>query len=358
MRVFDDPLGYYASSNPGRYLQYNATYQATGGRWSNGPCTQLVDNNSVAVPFRNATSFTNYLGFAMKVLQFGGGSNVAYLLNSLSQFGLCLQVTSSGALKLGSINTTTLFTSTAGLLAVGVWNYIEYGGLNDTGSSGTATLKLNGETLISLTGAHTSWNLTQPCNTAVIVADNGSGFHHQVQDIYVNDDVNDPIDPSNTKNKGFDGDQRMYYMGFTTNGAQTQMTPNPGSNTNVQNIQDPTGLDDNTTYNAAPTVGLIDMYEQGGVPTTAAVIKCLSIVTATAKDDAGIAAGVVTFGDGTPADNQYDTHDIYAPTGDIYSVARRYFCVNPWTSAAWVKEDFNTGVNGGAPLQIGIKRTI
>src|SRR5262249_10906170 len=124
------------------------------------------------------------------------------------------------------------------------WYYLEIGATVAT-SGGTATVRVDGKTVISFTGntktagtLHStdavSWGFWSPSLTT-----------YSADDLYV-------CDATGTTNNNFLGDVRIQSLLPNGAGASTQFTPT-GSGTNYLNVNDVPDVA--TTYNSSSTVG-------------------------------------------------------------------------------------------------------
>jgi hypothetical protein len=220
-------------------------------------------------------------------------------------------------------------TSTAGL-QTGTWNYYEVSVTFATGTAGSATLKINGVTALTVTGVNTSATGDAYANRVTFGLSNAWDFY--VDDVYC-------CDNTTSQNNTFLGDVRVYALLPSGAGASTQWTPN-GATSNYQCVN--TSPAATTKYVSSATPGQIDLYT---LPTISAAnaIDAVQIDYYAEKDDSGtrIIESVVQSGStqATGAQNALGTS--YGFFSDI-------FPNDPNTSAPWTLAAINA-------LQVGVE---
>lgn len=163
-----------------------------------------------------------------------------------------LRVNSAGQL-LVTRNGTTLGTTSA-TIPQNVWNYIQ---LKATISStaGTIEVRLNGTTVLSLTGQNTRATTNDYANRVRFGGLNIGNFNSVPQilidDVYI-------CDGSGSDNSDFLGDLKVIATYPDGAGSSTQWTAN-GAATNHEAV-DESSPDDDSSYVASATAGDVDLY--------------------------------------------------------------------------------------------------
>jgi hypothetical protein len=217
--VFMD--GFDAIDITGKWSMINGSWFADGStRFSNGRSIKVGSQNNPVTKFIPAASAI-YLGVAIKA---GAPDGATALIRLLGDSGTTLHLN----LRLSGANQLTLYTGntllgtyTHGAQLSGLWNHFEIGGTIAT-AGGTATVKMNGVTVIDYTG-NTKGGGTATTFDAISLSGNsfsGTSF----DDLYVCDGTG--AAPYNT----FLGDTRVVTMSPSGAGASTQLTPDSGAN--------------------------------------------------------------------------------------------------------------------------------
>lgn len=255
-----------------------------------------------------------------------------------------LRVNSTGTLSVmrGQGDGTVLGTTTA-TLNVGSYVYIELKVKVDS-SVGTVDLRLDGASVLSLTGQNTrntsanQWtSIALGAYESINYVSQGNNKPVDFDDLYVLDGTG--AAPFNT----FLGDCRVDARMPTGAGASTQWTPTPGL-ANWQCVDDPSVNYDADTV-VAPTASLTDTFVVQDVvagATVLAIQHCLNLK----KADAGIATVVPIV---RHSSTNYAGSGIY-PTGG-YTYGLQIQTTNPGTGAAWTEADFNA-------CEFGYRRTV
>lgn len=213
------------------------------------------------------------------------------------------------------------------------WHYVEIYVLISA-TVGVFTVKVNGVTEISLTNIDTYVSGNVDIRTIHFQGAGISSTHYD--DIYVCSTAG--AAPWN----GFLGENRVTRLAPDGAGATTTWTPSAGSN--YQNV-DESPDDGDTTYNSHNTIGDIDLYTYGALPTTATTIN--GVRTAVVAKKTAAAARIIRPVVRTASTN-YEGSDFGLSTS--YLGRADYWQANPNTSSAWTPTEVN-GVEAGAKVQ-------
>jgi hypothetical protein len=153
------------------------------GRYGN--CIQTTTSGINAVyDVRTADqSDTFTVGFAYKTTNISTNPVIMdFYSDNATQIHNRLQIESSGAVSFER-SSTSLGTSVTGLIANNVWYYIEMQAKLGDSPNGSATVRVNGTTVISLTGVDTKNAGTKTVYDALVI-EGSSGATQQVDDLY------------------------------------------------------------------------------------------------------------------------------------------------------------------------------
>jgi hypothetical protein len=243
-----------------------------------------------------------------------------------------------GSYGIGGFDGSTLIgqSSAKNLVSSLNWCYIEVQVVFATGSTGSVSVRVNGQTVIAATNVKTAYTSNASANQIALTSTNGLPTAY-FDDLYVNDN-------SGSVNNGFDGDQRIVCLYPAGVGSSTGWSAN-GAASNWQCVSE-NPPDDDTTYASASAAGLVDLYTTTSLPNASEIgaIAAVQMVLDCKTDDGGSATISPCFGNGgTPS---------VGPATAInssYNMALENFGQNPLTSANWAVSDMST-------LQIGAKR--
>jgi hypothetical protein len=280
-----------------------------------------ADGISVATPISNVLDANN------------GWCHLILYVNADRSFSVVRGAGGGGALSTGF--GATLGTSAVNKATVRSWMTVEWKAvIHDT--TGSVTLKVNGETLFSVSGVDTSNS-----STAITKYYIGSGAGHTVQidDWWI-------CDQSGTRLNDFLGDRVVESQAAEAgNGAHAEWTPSSGSDHGAM-VDDATS-DGDTTYNAANTVGLRDTYTFPALARVASV-DAVQVRAVLRKDASGTRAvtGLTRVG----------TTDVSDATEHFLSEGYAGYLIadlpeNPDTTAPWVIADVDT-------TEVGVEVTV
>lgn len=263
----------------------NVSMQA--GRFG-GQCLRIGANGSSnaasayrALPANVGPSFG--VGFAYKCSNIGTISttvlnNVFASLASLAgttQVGLALQDNGQvHAYRLTGLNAGTLLgSSAAGVIAAATWHFIELAVLfSDT--VGTLVVKVDGATVINLSGIDTMNSATVGAGRLYFqgmnVADSDNASLNEWDDLYITDGATL-------------GDRRVETIRPNADTADKDFTRSTGSD-NYALVDESTV--DSTDYVQGSTVGDLDLYDLGALSSTPTTIDAVTVISFAQKTDA------------------------------------------------------------------------
>lgn len=315
----------------------NGNANAGGGLWkllatAPGDATCIIGCSCTA-----PTAGIGTAGMALLSVRDGTTPQVTLRINSDTTVSACRGGT--GGTVLGTSGATSLGSTSA---------YLEMKVLVHP-SAGTVDVRVNGTSVLALTGqntrntANSSWNgigigaYDQVFNCATATAVN-----FDFDDLYVCDGTGSA--PWNT----FLGDVAVSVRrptGASANGAtNTQWTPSAGSN--WQNVDDAAWNGD-TDYNSALTSGLTDTFVTEDVPTAGSTVYAVQMTLIARKTDAGVCtlAPVVRCADGSAV--VADRVGTAVPPATAYSFSEpQIYSLDPGTNAAWTEAGFNAAEFG------------
>lgn len=230
-------------------------------------------------------------------------------------------------------NGTALGTSTFAL-STGVFYYIEFKCLiNNT--TGTFEVRVDGANKVSGSSADTQNTANATANQVRIGIISGfGGGNNDHDDIYI-------CDGTGSTNNNFLGDCRVDYYAPNGAGTTTQLTRGgTDSGANWSQV-DEAAPNDDTDYNEHATVGNKDTYACGNMTHTPSSIFGVQILASAKKDDAGAKSIATVTRSGT---TDFDGATQALSTSYLYYSDIRE--VDPNTSAAWTKTNFDASEHG------------
>ncbi len=222
---------------------------------------------------------------------------------------------------------TTLATS-ANAMPVLSWNYIEVK-LTIADSGGIFQVRVNESMWIDFTG-DTKQSTFESANRILIY---GRGTDCAIDDLYI-------CDGSGSLNNDFLGDVRVDTVRPIGDGYHTEFSRQGGSS-NWENVDDPTTIDEEATYNYSNTIGHRDVLDCGNLPSVTGSIFGVQVNMTARKDDAGgRTMRALTRVDGS------DYEGASLNVGTSYRTFYDIFEKNPDTDAAWVEGEINIAEYG------------
>lgn len=257
-------------------IEGGAPTVATGRNGNGLHCTTSSDAASYRVPTAFLSS-TITIGFAMKPYGFGAMSaNPLITFYDETFVNEQLRICIGGSGQIAVYRTTTqLGLSAAGVLSSGVWQYVEVQ-IFCADAGGTATVRVNGTTVVTVTGADTkastsSSNLASIKFGANIVA---SPITMDYDDLYVMTGTGD----------SFQGDCRVETLYPNGDGSGNSWTNNAGNSTSNWSYVDEVPVD-TSDYVASSTTGQQDLYTLTDLVSTAQAVLAVQPTAYVAKTD-------------------------------------------------------------------------
>lgn len=233
---------------------------------------QYVGLNLTAQP-------TWILGFALRMGTVNSFNSqiMQWFDNASAQVELWMLTT--GALSIVRAGSATLGTVTSPLLTAGTYNYIEWA-VTIHPSAGTSELRINGTSVLSLTGVNTRATANSSANILRFGYPTGSGsiYTWDYDDVYICDGTGSA--PHNT----FLGDCRVDTLFPTSDGTSQQWTPSTAGT--HYTLVDETAPN-TTDYVASNTVGHRDTYGMQDLSAMTGTIYGVQLNLAALKNDAG-----------------------------------------------------------------------
>jgi hypothetical protein len=237
--IWADPGGGFYSTiaravSGGYWTALTATIKTSGLPSGNIEPTALRINNlsgQITVP---SSPGTYTFGFRICNDQnpYNSTQNVCKFLDPSSATQLSFSTVSGGAIAVTLGDTATLLETSSGTnLSQNVWSYVELQMLCSA-TVGTVAIRINGSTVLNLTGQNTKGSGTTTNIGSIKV---GSNITPLFQDLYI-------TTSSGSHNTGFLGDVQMPISLANANGTYTAWTPN-GAGTIYQSVNASTPAD-------------------------------------------------------------------------------------------------------------------
>lgn len=242
--------------------------------------TQATGRNGRAWSVPNAATYKNVAnkqtlinGFAYYVTGTIAGSNAIMSYKDAGTIQVDLVINTNGSISVRRNGVTVLGTTSAGLVHITTWHYIEWKVKIDN-TVGTVHVHLDGTEVLALTGQDTQ----QTANAyATTVNFEYPGYGNYYDDFYLCDDAG-------SLNNDFLGDVKIETLYPDGAGNSTQWTPSAGNNYDCVNE---TIQNDDTDYVEESTVNDIDLYTYGALATSSGTVKATQANLIARKTDAG-----------------------------------------------------------------------
>lgn len=239
----------------------------------------------------------------------------------------------------GSINAyrgdsgTLLGTTAPGVLSsTAVHYYVELKVLIHP-SAGTVDLRVNGASVLSLTGQNTRQSANSFATQVSFGNRDTTGISVNVDDVYI-------CDNSGSTNNTFLGDVRVECLFPNGAGSTTNFAPSAGSN--YQCVDDNPANDD-TDYVSSSTVTDRDLYAMASLSSTSGAVKAVCVTTTDRKDDSGTRTHAHVVKSGASV----SVGTAFAPT-TAYAIHQTVFESKPG-GGAWTISDVN-GAEAGLEI--------
>lgn len=316
---------------------------STGGRRNGGYFNIIVSKDYAAEKFvptfsgstvivgsawKSDTGSTNNSWFPITVV--GSDGNIQVLLNVTTQMQIRAYRPNAGVPwhNASGAMTNLLGTSAVGVLPFNSWAYVELKTYLH-GSAGTVVVRVNGVTVLDLTGQNTTVSSTSVSAIALC----GMAAW---DDLYI-------CDSSGSTNNDFLGDCRVDAHYPTADG--TTHTWTPSTSTVHYSLIDETAPN-TTDYNSTATLNAIDTFVTEDFKNTGGTIYGVQTNLCAIKEDAGVCTMA-------PVVRPASTDRVgtgFSPSADSYLYFSNVYELNPETSAAWAESEFNA-------TEFGYKKT-
>ncbi len=251
------------------------------------------------------------------------------LSSTTGQLAVRVETDGKVAVLRGGLSGTALASSSAGVIAVDTWYYVE---LKATiNNSGSFDLQIDGSSVISGSAVDTQ-DTGNATATHIALGNSGSGaINHYFSDIYINDGTGGVDDD-------FFGPAKSEVIMPGGAGNYTEWAGSPGAN--YANVDDPASIDDDTTFNFETVAAQKDSFAYANVALTGTVFG-VAVNISVRMDDAGphtirpIAriGGTDYFG------------STVAVTG-AYQIIQYIWRLDPDTGAAWTNSGLDAAEFG------------
>lgn len=214
------------------------------------------------------------------------------------------------------------------------WNYIEVRLYTGTSASnGTATVRLNGQQVLNITGADFNDTTNEIGSITVSGTDH---FDPIYDDIYI-------LDTNGTTNNTFLGDVKVETLFPSAAGLSSGWSVTGAANNHTAVSEEPVDFD--TSYVSTSTVSEKDTHAFDDLSTITQNVKGIQINTWAKKTAPGnrVIKPVVHSGS-----TDYDQGEIYLPVGgtDEYGLFSEVLETDPDTSLAWTVSNINSAEFG------------
>jgi len=344
--LFMDSFDHYVTADIlekwSTYAGTSVAINATGGRRGSASVRFPSGAQSYALRGITTSSNTAILGTAVKVASLGAQRLIGVWHSLVASGGdqIVIAMAADGSLNAQRATAgisgpgTILGSSAAGVLSAGVVAYLEVKVVLHA-STGTVTVRVNGASVLALTGLNTGSG--QTTWTGFWVGSGGTAIVTDHDDVYALDGSGSA--PWND----FLGDVRVDARLPTAAGATTGWTPSAGAN---WACVDDAAPNDDTDYVTAATAALTDTYTVQDAPVAGATIYGVQHCLSVKKTDAGACTVAPVIRSGG-----VDYVGTAANPGTTYGYALSIAAVNPATGVAWTEAGFNAA-------EFGVTRTV
>ncbi len=328
---FVDSFDHYAipAGLPQKWTSYsdtggsNGITTTTGRRGSTSAILMRALNDNIAIVLDDQQTWI--VGFAMYLYGTESGDIVRFYDNG-NNIQIQISLTSAGVIQI-SRNGTLLATS-AGALAINVWNYIEIK-ITIADSGGLAEVRVNESVFVTFTG---DTKFSTSLNTANRIQFISRNTDVAFDDLYI-------CDGTGSVNNTYLGDCRVDVVKPTGAGNYAEFSTQ-GSGNNWDNVDDQPN-DGDTSYNYANVTGKRDTFACSDLPAVSGSIFGVQVALSARKDDAGSRTiRSLTRISGT----DYEGSSKNLSTD--YRFCMQIMETNPNTTAAWADTEINAAEFG------------
>lgn len=336
MLLFADPIGLFystaAQAASGLWTAFSATIHTSGlpaGNVGSTAASFGASSGAITVP-PAAGPYTFGFRF-VSTNAYGSDQEICHLTDASNNLQVTFLTNSGGTItaKRGSGNGVFLGVSSGTNLLQNVWQYIEFQ-VTISATVGTVTVRINGSTVLNLTGVNTLGGGGAAIIGKSVIGSNQANF---VQDMYV-------TDSNGSHNVGFLGDVHVSAYHPTSNGSHTDYTPNGAANLyQCVNAATPT---DSTVFASDSTPGDKMSNNLASTSVTGTIAGVINIGRMKKTDAGTRTAGLFALNGGTEVDGSS------IALGTSYAYYQQVLEVDPNTNAPWTNSGFNT-------LQLGVE---
>jgi hypothetical protein len=334
MLLFADPTGAFYSSTAqaasGLYSTCSCSIATSGLPSGNIESTAFKNLGTVTIPVPN-TSGPYFYGFRFIPTQsIGAAQNFFGFMDASNNPQATFQTNTNGTIsvKRGNGNGTLIGTSsTSVVLTQNVWCYVEFG-LKCDASAGTVDIRINGTSVLSLTGQNTKGSSTSIIGACQLL---GPGITNYVQDIYI-------CDSTGSHNTGFLGDVQMPVSYANANGTYTAWTAN-GAASLYQSVNATTPADSTVfASDSTPTDRMSVSYPSTSVTGTIVGVAHVSRMEKSTSGTRTVSQVITNNGNDQVASAQ--------SLGTSYTYYQQISESDPNTNQPWTQAGFNTIQSG------------
>jgi len=326
--LFMDGFDHYAAADANKKWTTASVGDISGtyGRTGNG--VQLSTRYHYMTKTVSATGVTTIVvGFDYKLTSSGYTTLMGFIESGILQCSLTLETGNKIGFRRGDAATgSTLLATGTAVLSSADWQFIEVK-VTFSNTVGTAEVRVNGVTDITLTGIDSCSNANEYCTGIVLGSINSACLGGYFDNVYV-------LDSTGSENNNFLGVVSINTVFPTAEGTNTGWTPLSGTDNAL--MVDETSQDGDTTYNYSDTVSARDTYAITDITSTGAEVFGVAVNAMVRKDgdaDRKIKPTLkssATYSLGT----EVTLTTSYLNTQQIYNT-------DPNTSAAWTETNVN-----------------
>lgn len=323
-----DHYGVLGTMTDGAWAEVGATLDATNPR-TGSKCIRFNNLTQGGLIRRvlGAAHTTVGVAFAMYTTNLPSANDKERLLSfhdaaNIAQVSIVLQSTGIIAVKRGAANSGTLLgDSGTPALTANAYQHVECVVLFSQ-TVGTVEVRVNGVTVVSLSGQDTCATALVECSQVALGAIVGTGS--STMDVYMDDML--CYDNTGSYNNTFIGDRRVLTLYPNANTATADWTA-VGAATGYECI-DETNPDEDTTYITASTVGMVSEFGLEDLPDGVSVINAVVMVERARKTEAGTANTQVSIVSGAST-----TAGVDKPLTEVYTYRQDVFQIDPASAA-------------------------
>lgn len=298
------------------------------GRLGYGQYVNIGTGASLTVAL-TASQTTIITGFAFyaNTSALGNQSIFSFQDNAAGLIGYITQ-SASGQIGYSNSANTVVAISSPGLLSVNAWCYIEVQVTFSASTSGSVTIRFNGQTVATAASVNTSGTNVNPCVLLGPTAANLGGNSTLIDDFYV---LN-----STAPNNAFLGDVKILPLYPIGNGRISGFGRFGGTSSGNYTAVGENPPDGDSSYVYTATPGTTDAYTITTL-SNVTTVKAVQVNAYARKDDTPSRVLGLGVGNGTT-----ENFDAGHSLNTSYTYVRRPMDINPLTSAAWSPSDFTT----------------